>query len=233
MEQNMEDPQNSIYRYERKFFIYNMDCISVQNIVLNHPAFFSEIYFARDINNIYFDFLRFNNLMDNIDGNMFRTKYRIRWYGNMLSEIEKPTLELKIKKGLIGTKKHFQLNQFELLKGINISKLKNVVKDSQIDSQTKFFIQEQTPVMLNRYKRKYFESNNKKFRITIDYEQSFYKLNAFNNTFLHVHKDPCNIILELKYDKKYESEACQITNKLPFRLTKSSKYARGILLLYS
>ena len=34
-------------------------------------------------------------------------------------------------------------------------------------------------------------------------------------------------------NEKYESEAPQITNKLPFRLTKSSKYSRGIALLYS
>ena len=233
MEQNMGNHLNNTYRYERKFFVCNMDRISVENIVLSHPAFFSEIFYERYINNIYFDSLDFNNFMDNIDGNMYRTKYRIRWYGDMLSEIARPILELKIKNGLVGTKESYQLNSFELAKGISVSKLKSVVSDSSIDSQVEFSLQEQIPVMHNRYKRKYFESSDKKFRITIDDEQSFHKLNAFNNTFLQVHKDSNNVIIELKYDVEYESEAFLITNKLPFRLTKSSKYSRGITLLYS
>ena len=229
----MENHLNRDYRYERKFFVYNMDRISVENIILNHPSFFSEIYHERYINNIYFDSVDFKNFMDNLDGVMHRTKYRIRWYGEMFSKIAKPILELKIKIGLVGTKKTYKLNKFELIKGINIPELKKLVKDSPIDSQVNFSMQEQLPVMLNRYKRKYFESKDKKFRITIDDNQSFYKLNMFNNNFLNAHKDTRNVIIELKYDVKHESEAPQIINKLPFRITKSSKYARGITSLYS
>jgi len=210
-----------------------MDRISVENIILNHPSFFSEIYHERYINNIYFDSVDFKNFMDNSDGVMYRTKYRIRWYGDMLSKIAMPILELKIKRGLVGTKKTYPLNQFELAKGINIPELKKLDKDSPIDSQVNFSMQEQLPVMLNRYKRKYFESTDKKFRITIDDDQSCYKINMFNNNFLQAHSDSENVIIELKYDVKYESEAPQIINKLPFRITKSSKYAKGITLLYS
>lgn len=233
MEQNMGNPPDNTYRYERKFFVYNMDRKSIENIVLNHPAFFSEIYHERYINNIYFDSREFNNLMDNIDGNMDRTKYRIRWYGDMLADIANPKLELKIKKGLINSKKSYQLNQFKLAKGISISKLQAVVRDSPVDTHVNYSLKEQLPVMLNRYKRKYFESADKKFRITIDDNQSFHKLNLYNNSFLQVHHDSYNIILELKYDVKYEAEAPLITNDLPFRLTKSSKYSRGVALLYS
>lgn len=228
----MENHQNSSYRYERKFFVYNVDRISIQQIILNLPTFFSEIYQERYINNIYFDYLGFNNLVDNIEGNMYRTKYRIRWYGNMFSEVTKPKLEVKIKKGLIGTKRSYDINRFQLTKGINLSRLKNLVSDSLADSLVRHSLEEQYPVMLNRYKRKYFESCDKKFRITIDDNQSFYKLNTFNNSFLQSHKDLYNVIIELKYDKKYEIDVARITNKLPFRLSKSSKYARGIELLY-
>lgn len=199
---------------------------------MKHSAFFSEIFHERYINNIYFDFLNFNNFNDNIDGNMYRTKYRIRWYGDMLTKIETPVLELKIKKGLVGTKESYKLNQFELEKGIDILKIRNLIKVSKINSNVKFSLLDQIPVMLNRYKRKYYVSNDKKFRITIDDEQSFYKINRFNNSFLNSHKDLNNVIVELKYDKQNESEVNQITNEFPFRVTKSSKYARGIELLY-
>lgn len=229
----MENHLNRDYRYERKFFVYNIDRISIENIILNHPSFFSEIYHERYINNIYFDSIDFKNFRDNLDGVMHRTKYRIRWYGDMLSKIAAPILELKIKIGLVGTKKTYKLNQFKLEKGIDISDIKQLVKFSPINSHLNSSMQEQLPVMLNRYKRKYFESKDKKFRITIDDNQSFYKLNMFNNNFLNAHKDTRNVIIELKYDVKHESEAPQIINKLPFRITKSSKYARGITSLYS
>jgi len=232
METNLEDLQNNSYRYERKFFITNVNRIFVENIILQHSAFFSEIYYERYVNNIYFDYPELNNFMDNIIGNTNRIKFRIRWYGDMLATIESSMFELKIKKGLVGSKKLLPLNKFHMNKGISISELKDVIKYSQIDPQIKSTLQDQMPIMLNRYRRKYFISSDKKFRITIDDDQSFYKISTFSNNFLYKHKDSSNIILELKYDKKYEQQASQITNGLPFRLTKSSKYARGVELLY-
>jgi len=227
-----EKLQNNNFRYERKFFITRMDAIAVENIILQNPAFFSEIYSERWVNNIYFDYLGFNNFLDNVVGNMYRKKYRIRWYGDMFSEIHKPKLELKIKEGLLGDKKIFQLVPFKIDIGINLSIFKDIIINSKINSEIEFNIHEQIPVMLNRYKRKYFESSNKKFRITIDNQQSFFKLNKFNNTFLQNYKDPDSVILEIKYNHKYDLEAAQISNNFPFRLSKSSKYARGVELLY-
>lgn len=227
-----ENPQNNNYRFERKFFISNLDRLAVENIILQNPAFFSEIHQERWVNNVYFDYLGFNNFLDNIVGNMYRKKYRIRWYGNLFSEINKPKLEIKFKEGLLGDKKTFQLVPFKLDIGINLSIFKDIIINSKINTEIKFNIHEQIPVMLNRYKRKYFESSNKKIRITIDNQQSFYKLNKFNNTFLDNYKDPDSVILEIKYDQKYDIEAAQISNNFPFRLSKSSKYARGVELLY-
>ncbi len=232
MAKNMANPQNNIFRYERKFFIQNYSRKCIETIILQHPYFFSEIYHERYINSIYFDYLNFNNFMDNIDGNMDRKKYRIRWYGTLFTEIINPVLEVKIKKGLVGTKENHSLQKFNISKGVNTSELKTAVNRSNIDPQVKMAINDQFPVILNRYKRKYFESKNRKFRVTIDCEQEFYKFNILKNTFLQCHKDPTNIILEIKYEKQYDSEAEHITNHLPFRITKSSKYARGVALLY-
>lgn len=229
----MEERRNNSYRYERKFFIQTIDRISVENIVLSHPAFFSEIYHERYVNNIYFDHLTFNNFEDNIHGNINRNKYRIRWYGKMLSEIENPNLELKTRIGLIGTKETYVLNPFKLDRGICISDVVALITDSDINSKVKFTLKDQLPVLLNRYRRRYYESNDKKFRITIDDDQSFYKIKAYNNEFLFRHEDSSSIILELKYNINSDSEVAGITNAMPFRLTKSSKYARGIELLYT
>ena len=118
-------------------------------------------------------------------------------------------------------------------KGICILNVIDLINDSNINSTLKFTLQDQIPVLLNRYRRKYYESNDKKFRITIDDDQSFYKIKAYNNDFLYKYEDSDSIIVELKYNINSDSEVANITNALPFRLTKSSKYARGIELLYS
>jgi SPX domain protein involved in polyphosphate accumulation len=210
-----------------------MERISVENIILSHPAFFSEVYHERYVNNIYFDNLNFSNFDDNINGNIIRKKYRIRWYGKMLSEIENPNLELKARIGLIGTKESYVLKPFKLDKGICISHVVDLINDSNINSTVKFTLRDQLPVLLNRYRRRYYESNDKKFRITIDDDQSFYKIKAYNNEFLYRNEDSDSIIVELKYNLNSEPEVAAITNAIPFRLTKSSKFARGIELLYS
>jgi len=229
----MGNPPDNKWRYETKFFVFNVDRISVENIILQHHALFSEIHYERYINNVYFDYLGFNNFKDNIDGSANRIKYRIRWYGELITEIEKPVLELKIKKGLVACKKSYHLNKFELSGDLDLKMIRDVIVKSEIEENTKFSMQDQLPVLLNRYRRKYFESYDRKFRITVDDEQSFYKFNLLNNKYLQRHVDSDNVIIELKYNKEFESEADQITNRIPFRLTKSSKYARGIELLYT
>lgn len=221
------------YRYERKFVIPNLDSFSVESIIKRNVGFFSEIYHQRYINNVYFDYLDFNNFTDNMVGNMFRSKYRLRWYGDLFSDIENPKLEIKIKKGLVGTKKLFDIAGFRMESGIDAIDIKNAINTSLQDSLLpKLCLQSQQPVMLNRYRRKYFQSCDKKFRITIDDNQSFYKIAKFNNSFMQSVKDYNRVILELKYDRDDDLKASEITRLFPFRLTKSSKYARGITMLY-
>lgn len=74
---------------------------------------------------------------------------------------------------------------------------------------------------------------DKRFIITIDDKQSFYKISTFGNCFLYKVDDFSNVILELKYNVEHDSQASIISNLLPFRVTKSSKYIRGIELLYN
>ena len=220
------------YRYERKMLIENRSRAEVETLVKLHSAFFREIHNSRYINNIYFDYIDFKNFQDNITGNVDRLKYRIRWYGDLLGPAIEPQLELKIKKGIVGTKKNFLLNNFTINKGMSSKELKNFILVSNIDEQLKIQIKNQIPVILNRYKRRYFESIDKKFRITIDDSQSFYKINNFNNLLVNKIVDNNNIILELKYDKKDDLEAQNIIKELPFRITKSSKYSRAVEMFY-
>ena len=83
---------NNDYRFERKFFISDIDVYQVKSLIRFHPNLFSQIFHERFVNNIYFDTENFKNYFDNIGGNMDRMKIRIRWYGDCFMFIDKPVL---------------------------------------------------------------------------------------------------------------------------------------------
>ena len=221
-----ENLQESEYRYERKFFIDNLTIEKIESIVRLNSFVFSEIYSSRYINNIYFDTNSFSNYFDNVDGLSNRFKVRVRWYGELFGKVKEPRLEIKLKRGLIGKKLSIPMNAFHLNNETNIKNLINfkTLAQKKININLNNF----EPKLLNRYKRKYFLSKNKKFRITIDDNQIFYHTKNKNNYFLNFYKDLDSKVLEIKYDKSYDSHINKVSSSLPFRLSKSSKYITGI-----
>ena len=217
----------SDYRYERKFFITELSKYEVESIVKLHPAIFSEIFHQRYVNNIYFDSFSFINFYENVEVATDRMKIRVRWYDNLFGDIEKPTLELKIKKGLLGKKISIPVQPFKFTTDTIISDILNSIKDISQESLNIDF-NSLKPSLLNRYSRNYYQSCNGHNRITIDSDQSFYQINEQNNFFINQISDNSEVILELKYDQDYDSEASHITSKFPFRITKSSKYVSGV-----
>ena len=83
-------------------------------------------------------------------------------------------------------------------------------------------------MLLNRYKRKYVQSSDGDYRITLDTDMVYYNINSYNNLFLHKAVDYSNTIVELKYNYDKDESAEHIVKYFPFRLTKSSKYVTGI-----
>jgi hypothetical protein len=163
---------------------------------------------------------------------MYKSKYRIRWYGEAFGHVTNPILECKIKYGLIGLKKSYQLNDFDFKTGINAFQLIDLLNNSEINAGIKSALQNQIPVSFNRYSRKYFISCDKNIRITLDNDLSFYRINNFDNNFLQKRTDKETTIIEVKYKKELESEASRITNELPFRLAAFSKYSKSVELIY-
>jgi len=216
------------YRYERKFFISQITKHQIESIIKIHPSLFSEIYQQRHVNNIYLDTNSLNNYFDNCDGVQNRIKVRIRWYGRLFGNIKKPNLEFKIKNGLLGKKNIFKLQSFEINKGFNNYDIFKIIQNSDIPVNFKKKIDPLTPTLLNKYTRKYFQSFDKKYRLTIDTDQAFYKISRYNNLFLNKLHDKDNVILELKYNSCFDKNISNITNHFLFRLTKSSKYVSGI-----
>jgi SPX domain protein involved in polyphosphate accumulation len=218
------------YRYERKFLISDLPKKDVVTIVKLNSYMFNEIFKYRMINNIYFDTNNLQNYYDNVEGGKDRVKVRIRWYGSLFGHIEKPILEIKIKNGLLGTKKSIKLSSFNFSTETDLSNLLQDIKNTAVVKG--FNLQSLKPTLLNRYSRNYYLSSDGNYRITIDDNQSFYKIWNYNNSFLNMVKDDKSVILELKYNQEFDSKANNITSKFPFRLSKNSKYVTGIEKFY-
>lgn len=216
------------FRYERKFLISELDKYEIESIVKLHPAVFSEIYQKRFVNNIYFDSVDMSNYSDNVTGVSERLKVRIRWYGDLFGFIEKPVLEFKIKKGFLGSKLTFPLDSFYLDSDYSLKSQQDIFAKSDISDLLKEHLKSLSFSLLNRYSRKYFESKDHKFRITIDSELEFFKICPLSNSFVEKIVDNKTTVLELKYSSENDEMVSSITNHFPFRMTKSSKYVSGI-----
>ena len=220
------------FRYERKFFISGIDRYEIESIIKKHPAMFIEVYPQRYVNNIYIDTNTMAFYFDNVDGLSQRLKVRIRWYGNLFGDVEKPILEFKVKKDLVGGKVSHSLKSFYLDGKYSQNALQELFAESGLSNDLVEYLKPLQFSLLNRYSRKYFESADRKFRITIDFDMKFYKLYPIYNSFNEKIMDYSNTVVELKYSDKHDDIAQSITNQFQFRVTKSSKYVMGIGGLY-
>lgn len=220
------------FRYERKFYINDFTFQEVEAVVKRHHHCFSEVFEPRQINNIYFDFYNLQNFHDNVEGLHIRKKHRVRWYGETFKDIKKPVLEIKMKNGLLGSKDNYPVNVFKLDKDFCPKTVDGIFDTPAIPGLLGQELKTLKPMLLNSYKRKYFLSADKNYRITIDSCLKYHKILNRNNSFIHRCHVDRSIILELKYEADMDEGVDDITNKLPFRVTKSSKYVEGIEKLY-
>ena len=215
-------------RYERKFIIKNLSFSQIKILIKKIPFYFKKHYPDRIVNNIYLDSIRSKNYNDNVIGIADRKKYRVRWYGRDKLKNKDVKLEKKIKNGWVGTKEIYKVDN------LNFSSLKHFDEYfyngfKKIPKKTLNEIKNLSPTLMNSYSRTYFRSICKKFRITIDRSQEFYHIRKLNDNFFY--KLPTNdnyIIIELKYDVQYDVLSSEVTNALPFPISKNSKYINGI-----
>lgn len=215
-------------RFERKFINSDLDINKTEQIIKMHPALFSEIHLRRYINNIYFDSPSLENYYENSFGKARRSKARIRWYGDLFQKIKNPVLEIKNKNGLTGYKQSFELPAFEFTQQFDTKQLKTIFEQAKLPCDIYNKLLKSVPTLVNRYSRKYFADFSRNYRLTTDTEINYYNIKAGKNFINYKVTDNKNIVIELKYDFDKDEKAKYITDKLPFRLTKNSKYVNGI-----
>lgn len=221
--------QKHNYRYERKFTAPNKFTLkTIEQFIKRNKSLFREVFHIRQVNNIYFDSVGYNDYFDNVLGVSDRKKIRIRWYGDTFGEIRKPVLEVKIKKGIVGDKWSYKLTPFVLNNDFNNDLIQDVFKTSNLPLPILESTKMVTPTLLNFYSRKYFMSADNKFRVTLDFKLFYHRIDKRFNNFNFTPVSDDNKIIELKYGLLDDKVANAISTQFPFRLSKNSKYVNGV-----
>ncbi len=220
------------YRYERKFLLENHSPHSVEGAVHLHPAQFHRIYPPRFVNNIYLDTPLLRNYREAVDGIASRLKARIRWYGDLSATHISPCLELKGKEGNVCHKSVFPLKGFTFSKRMGIRDIAALLTESELPTAVRSYIGLMKPVLVNRYRRKYWRSRDGQYRLTLDHSLWFAGFNVFDNEYVQQTTDFTNIIVEVKYDPEADERFSEISNRFGFRQSRNSKFVSGIEHVY-
>jgi len=149
-----------------------------------------------------------------------------------MGNISKPVLEFKMREGMVGNKLSFVLKPFILDENFTADYIQDIIRKSEIPDWVRSIMLMLKPSLLNHYNRQYFISFNHNFRLTVDDQLTYIGIGSGNNNFIEKHTSD-DVIVELKYDNIHDGkDAAYVTNNLPFRLTKSSKYVNGFELLH-
>ena len=188
-----------------------------------HPACFRPAYPDRDIRNLYFDTPDLSSFRENLMGISERKKIRLRWYGTTPEILREAVLEIKIKNNQLGRKRKY------ILKSLRLQPLGEVTQKVNELINTHG---ELSPVMHNAFRRSYYSTANGRFRLTVDSALCFQAVGRFQHQFASrgIFRIP-RIIVELKYRDDSSQQLDEVLQFLPFRQSKSSKYATGISLI--
>ena len=217
------------FRFEKKFLIPSDYQNRIFDMILSNPYRFKESYQQRVINNIYFDDFNYNSAIDNINGNNCRSKFRLRWYGEKYGNKKNSVIEKKYKRGNVGNKTFFKINNFKFLKNSNKFSIKTQIEKNCLSEFLRDSIKCFNPVLFNSYSRKYFISYDKKIRITIDFAIENYKINNISHIKVPVYENEYIMLMEIKYDNNLLVDISSICQYFPFRQQRFSKFIYGFL----
>jgi len=217
-----------VCRYERKFFLEGLDPAAARAAIRHHPAMFYEPYPPRWINNIYFDTPWMEHYQDNLSGSPARGKARVRWYHDLEGEVANPVLEFKLKRGWVGWKESYAFPPFRFDEALTGQRLQEQIAASDLPRQVIERLRGYRATLVNRYFRWYYATRDGHFRVTLDTDLTYYRAGRLSNPLLARTVDHGVLVVELKYDAEHENRAARVASRLPFRMTRSSKYVRGV-----
>ena len=215
-------------RYERKFIGEGFSLPEAVALVRRHRAAFQEVFPPRRVNNIYLDSPARSAYYEHINGAPSRVKHRVRWYGALEGQILQPVLERKFKSGSISGKDSHALAPFQLNGQPVRSSLVHAFDAATLPERLRADLHHLIPCLVNRYQRHYFVSADRRFRLTVDSDFQFaHAHDPYAKLSPAGHGIP-SVVLEVKFEVQYALQAELITDSLPMRLSRCSKFILGI-----
>ncbi len=214
-------------RYERKFIAPGHSLAQVLAVVRRHPALFRETYPARVVNSLYLDSAARRDYFDHVNGVANRVKTRIRWYGRLSGEHDTPNLERKLKRGLVSGKIVYPLPPLYVNGGLAPADLAAALARAGMPENLRWALRHLEPAVVVSYLRHYFESADRRFRLTTDSDLRLQAVHPSTGAMSPVATGAMPVIIELKFDPQVDDVA-RVTNAFQFRLTRCSKYVLGV-----
>lgn len=223
----MENINFEEFRNEKKIFV-----VESENYIIQYLKFFkfNEIFKERRINSIYFDRYDYRNYYETDDGEKYRSKTRLRWYGEIFSSNINGSLENKIKINNRNNKIINKIKNINFQNEICTKYIKNKIFSQLVSKNvTKIKLKNEQPTSIITYQRRYFKNNE--IRITLDKNlltKRLYNLDKLykRNNFFSKNKFK---ILEIKYNEKNDEDVMQITNRFNYNIGKFSKYCFSLI----
>ncbi len=198
-----------------------------------HPSAFREVYPPRIVNNIYLDSPARNDYHDHINGVAYRSKTRVRWYGQESQVAEQPALERKLKRGMVSGKEVYALPRLAINGGGLGLSLNTTFRTATFPPIVRLALCHLEPALFNRYQRRYFLSGDGKFRLTQDSGLQFAGLPPNRRPAIDPLPAASTVIVELKFRLEFAQDAARVTNAFPFRVARCSKYVGGMGQLFA
>lgn len=229
----MSTSNSSLPRYEIKFVAEPFEQHRVLNWLRQHNSCLVTEYPDRQVNNIYFDSYNHQSYCDNIYGSSTKSKIRLRWYGES-KEPQNSSLEIKCKRNQLNWKLIYKIKG-ELEK--NGGDWRSICSEIRLQlpvEAREWMEMSPLPVLINRYKRKYFVSRDKKVRVTLDTDLNIYDQSQkpFPNYTFKANM-PKVLVLEVKFARDLRDHVTHMFGDIPLRGSRFSKYVSGVFSINS
>lgn len=214
-------------RYEIKFVVSTLQRRSVEHWLRLRPEGFYSPYPDRRVNNVYFDNHDFFAYEENLVGTSARTKVRLRWYGDT-GNPERCTLEMKRRRNMLGWKVSHRTGPIDFTSQ-TWQQIRRRLRDDLPESASIWLDANPRPVLINRYRRQYFESRDRKVRITLDHDQMVYsQLDGTRPNLTRRANLPQSLVVECKFATEDRRLGIAAIQGLRLRVGRNSKYVIGV-----
>ena len=214
-------------RYEVKYCARATDLHRLLHWVKHNRAGFGEPFPLRQVNNVYFDTYDHFAYTENISGASQRSKVRYRWYGEVDAP-ERGSLEVKRRRGGVGWKLSYPTGSVPLA-GVPWRHFRHALR-AQLPAEARIWLDANPqPVLINRYRRRYFLSGDGRVRLTVDWDQRVYdERHCATPNLTRPANMPDTLVVELKFDRADRQLANRYAQGIPIRLSRNSKYVIGV-----